>query len=198
MAENKEGILKSFVPVMENNVHSSWTSDKYGKTYYKFTVTFEKDNVKDVGTVSSTFQKPNWETGKEYNYEKSPGGQQGQYVNFGKLKLKERSFYSRRELSSEEKHSVATMIATECAILFCTTRGLGSLNKDDDRNYALKFMKLLMDKQNDWNGGERAANALRNAIKAMAVDEFDVKTFEDVCAKFEEYFKRSEFKEKKE
>ena len=70
--ENKKAVLLSVTPVMENNAHAKF------KESFKFTV------VMNNGDVGTAFHKTNvfdLELNKEYEYEKSVSGQNGQYVN---------------------------------------------------------------------------------------------------------------------
>lgn len=80
----EQGKLKSFAPLMVNNVHATYVGDK--GTNYKFTVELENNGVITKGTAMSNKQQPSWKIGDEYSYEKNISGAEGQYTNIKTLK----------------------------------------------------------------------------------------------------------------
>lgn len=79
-----QGKLISFEPKIYNGVQETFAGSK--GTLYKFNVTMEYDGKQETGVYSSTKQQPSWKVGEEYTFEKSVGGQQGQFINYKNMK----------------------------------------------------------------------------------------------------------------
>jgi len=76
------GIIRSFVPVMENGAQKTYT-DKYG-VKYKFNMTVAIDNgAEETGEVNSNKTNPSWTVGEHYSMDREVRG--GQYICYSKL-----------------------------------------------------------------------------------------------------------------
>lgn len=76
-----QGKLKSFIPLLVNGVHSTYSGQN--GLLYKFTVTIDQQGTMITGTCNSSKQQPSWKIEAEYTYEVAVNGQ---YTNINKLK----------------------------------------------------------------------------------------------------------------
>lgn len=115
----EQGKLKSFVALMINGVQSTYVGDR--GTNYKFTVSFENNNIITTGTAMSSKEQPSWKIGDEYSYEKTITGASGQYINIKAMKNLSNPFTpggGSKGPSPEFGVQKAFECAIECALKF--------------------------------------------------------------------------------